>query len=141
MKSFVTVTIPLLSFGMVQGWLSPMISVLQSPEGPSPEPYTSADISWMASVTYITAIIFGAPMGFLTDRYGRKMMTLVTTLSLVVSYFNIDFVCLLRKQGSAFLLFFVPFASSSSLVRPLVRMTSFETLNQHFWALRFHLRS
>ncbi|PZC76505.1 hypothetical protein B5X24_HaOG204470 [Helicoverpa armigera] len=79
-----TVTIPLLSFGMVQGWLSPMISVLQSADGPSPEPYTSSDISWMASVTYITAIIFGAPMGYLTDRFGRKLMTLVTALSLII---------------------------------------------------------
>ncbi|KOB72305.1 Sugar transporter [Operophtera brumata] len=35
---------------MVQGWLSPMISVLQSPEGPSLEPYTSTDISWTTSV-------------------------------------------------------------------------------------------
>ncbi|KAG6465274.1 hypothetical protein O3G_MSEX015040, partial [Manduca sexta] len=79
----VLITIPLLNFGMVQGWLSPMISVLQSSEGPSPDPYTSSDISWMTSVTYITAIIFGAPMGHLTDRYGRKVMTLVTTLSLI----------------------------------------------------------
>ncbi|KAF9423378.1 hypothetical protein HW555_001187 [Spodoptera exigua] len=69
---------------MVQGWLSPMISVLQSDDGPSPKPYTSSDISWMASVTYITAIIFGAPMGYLTDRFGRKLMTLVTTLSLII---------------------------------------------------------
>ncbi|CAH2057280.1 unnamed protein product, partial [Iphiclides podalirius] len=77
------ITIPLLSFGMVQGWLSPMLSVLQSPGGPSPEPFTSTDISWVTSVTYITAIIFGAPMGYLTDRYGRKIMTLITTLSLI----------------------------------------------------------
>ncbi|KAJ0171524.1 hypothetical protein K1T71_013074 [Dendrolimus kikuchii] len=89
----VIITIPLLSFGMVQGWLSPMISVLQSSESPSPEPYTSNDISWMASVTYITAIIFGAPMGYLTDRYGRKKMTLITTLSLIV-YWQIKLVCL-----------------------------------------------
>ncbi|XP_045762141.1 facilitated trehalose transporter Tret1-like [Maniola jurtina] len=80
----VIITIPLLSFGMVQGWLSPMISVLQSSEGPAPEPFTSTDISWMTSVTYITAIIFGAPMGYLTDRYGRKIMTIITTLSLMI---------------------------------------------------------
>ncbi|CAB3249768.1 unnamed protein product [Arctia plantaginis] len=89
----VILTIPLLSFGMVQGWLSPMISVLQSPEGPSPEPYTSTDISWIASVTYITAIIFGAPMGWLTDKYGRKAMTIVTTLSLII-YWQIKLLCL-----------------------------------------------
>ncbi|KAM3956740.1 facilitated trehalose transporter Tret1-like [Aphomia sociella] len=80
----IIITIPLLSFGMVQGWLSPMISVLQSPQTPSPEPFSTSDISWMTSVTYITAIIFGAPMGYLTDRYGRKMMTLLTTLSLMI---------------------------------------------------------
>ncbi|XP_052743251.1 facilitated trehalose transporter Tret1 [Bicyclus anynana] len=80
----IIITIPLLSFGMIQGWLSPMISVLQSTEGPAPEPYTSTDISWMTSVTYITAIIFGAPMGYLTDRYGRKVMTLITTFSLIL---------------------------------------------------------
>lgn len=89
----VIITIPLLSFGMVQGWLSPMISVLQSSESPSPKPFTSTDISWMASVTYITAIIFGAPMGYLTDRYGRKLMTLVTTLSLIV-YWLIKLLCI-----------------------------------------------
>ncbi|XP_013161568.1 PREDICTED: facilitated trehalose transporter Tret1-like [Papilio xuthus] len=87
------ITIPLLSFGMVQGWLSPMISVLQSPEGPSPEPFTSTDISWVTSVTYITAIIFGAPMGYLTDRYGRKIMTLITTLSLI-AYWQIKLLSL-----------------------------------------------
>ncbi|XP_013191734.2 facilitated trehalose transporter Tret1 [Amyelois transitella] len=89
----IIITIPLLSFGMVQGWLSPMISVLQSPEGPSPEPFTTSDISWMTSVTYITAIIFGAPMGHLTDKYGRKMMTLITTLSLII-YWQIKLFCL-----------------------------------------------
>ncbi|CAH0596944.1 unnamed protein product [Chrysodeixis includens] len=89
----IIITIPLLSFGMVQGWLSPMITILQSAEGPSPEPYTDSDISWMASVTYITAIIFGAPMGYLTDRFGRKVMTLVTTLSLIV-YWQIKLFCL-----------------------------------------------
>ncbi|XP_075985652.1 facilitated trehalose transporter Tret1-like [Anticarsia gemmatalis] len=87
------ITIPLLSFGMVQGWLSPMISILQSSEGPAPEPYTSSDISWTASVTYITAIIFGAPMGWLTDRYGRKVMTIVTTVSLII-YWQIKLLCL-----------------------------------------------
>lgn len=78
---------------MVQGWLSPMISILQSAESPAPEPYTSSDISWMASVTYITAIIFGAPMGWLTDRYGRKAMTLLTTVSLII-YWQIKLLCL-----------------------------------------------
>ncbi|KPJ19738.1 Facilitated trehalose transporter Tret1 [Papilio machaon] len=78
---------------MVQGWLSPMISVLQSPEGPSPEPFSSSDISWVTSVTYITAIIFGAPMGYLTDRYGRKIMTLITTLSLI-AYWQIKLLSL-----------------------------------------------
>ncbi|XP_041973544.1 facilitated trehalose transporter Tret1-like [Aricia agestis] len=80
----ILITIPLLNFGMVQGWLSPMISALQSPEGPVEEPFTSSEISWVTSVTYITAIIFGAPMGYLTDRFGRKNMTLMTTLSLVL---------------------------------------------------------
>ncbi|KAL0812016.1 hypothetical protein ABMA28_009410 [Loxostege sticticalis] len=89
----IILTIPLLSFGMIQGWLSPMISLLQSSEGPSPEPFTSSDISWTTSVTYITAIIFGAPMGYLTDRFGRKMMTLATTLSLIV-YWQIKLICL-----------------------------------------------
>ncbi|CAG4939375.1 unnamed protein product [Colias eurytheme] len=78
---------------MVQGWLSPMISVLQSPQGPAPVPFTTTDISWMTSVTYITAIIVGAPMGHLTDRYGRKAMTLITTLSLII-YWQIKLLCL-----------------------------------------------
>ncbi|GBP33798.1 Facilitated trehalose transporter Tret1 [Eumeta japonica] len=86
-------TIPLLNFGMVQGWLSPMMTLLQSVDTPSPEPYTKEDLSWVASVTYITAIVFGAPMGYLTDRYGRKAMTLALTLSLIV-YWLIKICCL-----------------------------------------------
>ncbi|CAH0717890.1 unnamed protein product, partial [Brenthis ino] len=89
----VLITIPLVSFGMVQGWLSPMISILQSSESPSPEPFTSSDISWVTSVTYITAIVFGAPMGYLTDRYGRKVMTLITTFSLIL-YWQIKLISL-----------------------------------------------
>ncbi|CAK1543467.1 unnamed protein product [Leptosia nina] len=89
----ILITIPLLSFGMVQGWLSPMISVLQSPKGPAPVPFTTNDISWTTSVTYISAIIVGAPMGHLTDRFGRKAMTLITTLSLII-YWQIKLMCL-----------------------------------------------
>ncbi|XP_012551100.1 facilitated trehalose transporter Tret1-like isoform X1 [Bombyx mori] len=89
----ILITIPLLSFGMIQGWLSPMIASLQSPGGPSPEPYNSNDISWVTSVTYISAIILGAPMGHLTDKYGRKVMTLATTLSLII-YWQIKLLCL-----------------------------------------------
>ncbi|XP_045455847.1 facilitated trehalose transporter Tret1-like [Melitaea cinxia] len=89
----IILTIPLLNFGMIQGWLSPMISVLRSPQGPAPYPYTSTDISWVTSVTYISAIIFGAPMGYLTDRYGRKVMTLITTFSLIL-YWQIKLLCL-----------------------------------------------
>ncbi|XP_073962598.1 facilitated trehalose transporter Tret1-like [Choristoneura fumiferana] len=80
----VVLTIPLLSFGMIQGWLSPMLASLKSPDGPSQTPFTSSDISWMTSVTYITAIVLGAPLGYLTDRFGRKIMSLVTIFSLVV---------------------------------------------------------
>lgn len=80
----ISVTIPLLNFGMVQGWLSPMLLVLQTADGPAPEPYTSEDISWVTSVTYITAIIFGIPMGYLTDKFGRKNMTLLTLIALMV---------------------------------------------------------
>ncbi|XP_075985361.1 facilitated trehalose transporter Tret1-like [Anticarsia gemmatalis] len=80
------VTIPALNFGMLMGWQSPMTPILQSPDGPAPEPITDETISWMAAITFMPPIFCGFMVGDLADRLGRKFTTLLTGLMLVLSW-------------------------------------------------------
>lgn len=80
------VTVPALSFGMLMGWQSPMTPILQSPDGPAPEPITDETISWMAAITFLPPIFCGFLAGHLADRWGRKITTLLTALMLVISW-------------------------------------------------------
>ncbi|XP_061723998.1 facilitated trehalose transporter Tret1-like [Cydia pomonella] len=89
----VILSIPLLCFGMIQGWLSPMRRILESSENPIDHPYTKDEYSWAASVTYITAIILGLPLGYFMDRFGRKFMSLVT-ISTIMAYWLIKIISL-----------------------------------------------
>ncbi|KAI8432826.1 hypothetical protein MSG28_013761 [Choristoneura fumiferana] len=54
-------TIPVLNFGMLMGWQSPMTPLLKTPNGPAPghEPTSDETISWMASVTFFPPIFCG----------------------------------------------------------------------------------
>ncbi|KAJ0171523.1 hypothetical protein K1T71_013073 [Dendrolimus kikuchii] len=80
------VTIPVLNFGMLMGWQSPMTPILQDPKGPAPEKITDEHISWMASITFFPPIFCGFLVGDLADRWGRKITTLLTSLMLVISW-------------------------------------------------------
>ncbi|CAH2057282.1 unnamed protein product, partial [Iphiclides podalirius] len=80
------VTIPVLNFGMLMGWQSPMTPLLQDPGGPAPEPISDETISWMASITFFPPIFCGCLVGDLADRWGRKTTTLLTSLMLVISW-------------------------------------------------------
>ncbi|XP_068625097.1 solute carrier family 2, facilitated glucose transporter member 8-like [Battus philenor] len=80
------VTIPVLNFGMLMGWQSPMTPILQDPGGPAPEPISDETISWMASITFFPPIFCGFLIGDLADRWGRKLTTLLTSLSLVICW-------------------------------------------------------
>lgn len=80
------VTIPVLNFGMLMGWQSPMTPILQDPDGPAPEPISDETISWMASITFFPPIFCGFLVGDLADRWGRKITTLLTSLCLVISW-------------------------------------------------------
>ncbi|KAJ8710816.1 hypothetical protein PYW08_009331 [Mythimna loreyi] len=80
------VTIPALNFGMLMGWQSPMTPILQSEDGPAPEPISDETISWMAAITFMPPIFCGFMVGDLADRWGRKFTTLLTALMLVISW-------------------------------------------------------
>ncbi|CAG4939379.1 unnamed protein product [Colias eurytheme] len=80
------VTIPVLNFGMLMGWQSPMTPILQSIDGPAPEPISDETISWMASITFFPSIFCGVLVGDLADRWGRKTTTMLTSLMLVISW-------------------------------------------------------
>ncbi|XP_039745521.1 solute carrier family 2, facilitated glucose transporter member 8-like [Pararge aegeria] len=80
------VTIPVMNFGMLMGWQSPMTPILQAEDGPAPEPITDETISWMASITFFPPIFCGLFVGDLADRWGRKITTLLTSLALVISW-------------------------------------------------------
>ncbi|XP_072948030.1 solute carrier family 2, facilitated glucose transporter member 8-like [Epargyreus clarus] len=99
------VTIPVLNFGMLMGWQSPMTPILQAADGPASEPITDDTISWMASVTFFPPIFCGFLVGDLADRWGRKITTLLTSLMLVISWvitlFSLDPWALITSRAVA----------------------------------------
>ncbi|CAH0686594.1 unnamed protein product [Chilo suppressalis] len=80
------VTIPVLNFGMLLGWQSPMTPVLQDPNGPAPEPISDETLSWMAALTFLPPIFCGFHMGGMIDKWGRKAFTMLTSLFLTISW-------------------------------------------------------
>ncbi|CAB3229749.1 unnamed protein product [Arctia plantaginis] len=82
----VMVTMPVINFGMLMGWLSPMTPILQSPDGPAPEPISDEIISWMGAGGFLPLILCSIFTGTIADRWGRKFVTMLTGFILQVGW-------------------------------------------------------
>ncbi|XP_063372162.1 facilitated trehalose transporter Tret1-like [Cydia amplana] len=73
-------TTPFLTYGLQNGWISPVIGLLQSDLSPSGRPLTTNEISLVASGVSMAAISTAAVFGYLADGIGRRatLMCLVT---------------------------------------------------------------
>ncbi|CAH2057181.1 unnamed protein product, partial [Iphiclides podalirius] len=78
--------LPVFSYGMAIGWLSPMGPKLMSEETPAAKPVHPDIISWMASVPYLvgTAAVF--IYGFIVDNFGRKKALMLTSLCMAACW-------------------------------------------------------
>ncbi|XP_047520585.1 facilitated trehalose transporter Tret1-like isoform X2 [Pieris napi] len=63
---------PVFSYGTCIGWMSPMTLLLQSKNSPKGVPLTDIEISWMASLPYLTCIPATYLMSYMGDTLGRK---------------------------------------------------------------------
>lgn len=79
---------PVANFGMLMGWLSPVTPILQSPDGPAPEPISDEIISWMGAVSFLPLVLFSVFTGTMADRWGRKFVTMLTGFILMVRRLN-----------------------------------------------------
>lgn len=77
--------LPVFSYGMAVGWLSPMGPLLMSDDTPSSSPVDPDVISWMASVAYLIGTPAVFLFGYIVDNFGRKKALLLTSFSMAVS--------------------------------------------------------
>ncbi|XP_046962512.1 facilitated trehalose transporter Tret1-like [Vanessa cardui] len=68
----ILINLPVFAYGASIGWMSPMTLLLQSKDSPKGVPLTDTEVSWMASVAYLTCIPGNILMAFLGDTIGRK---------------------------------------------------------------------
>ncbi|CAH2097674.1 unnamed protein product [Euphydryas editha] len=81
------VVLPVFSYGMGIGWLSPMGPRLMSKEDtPAAEPVHPEVISWMASVAYLVGTPAVFLFGYIVDNYGRKKALMLTSLSMAACW-------------------------------------------------------
>ncbi|KOB77538.1 Sugar transporter 4, partial [Operophtera brumata] len=65
------------------GWLSPMGPLLKSTSTPASEPFSDADVSWLAAALPLAAIC-GIPFfSYSSDRFGRKLSWITPTALIV----------------------------------------------------------
>ncbi|XP_048004161.1 glucose transporter GlcP-like [Leguminivora glycinivorella] len=66
-------TTPFLTYGLQNGWISPVMGLLQSELSPSGRPLTTSEISLVASGMSIAAISTAVAFGYLADAVGRRV--------------------------------------------------------------------
>lgn len=117
-----TATIPTFTYGIQIGWLSPMGPLLKSPESPASEPFSAADVTWMAAALPLGAIC-GIPFfSYASDRFGRK------AAGVAVSVLS----CVSKKCKVGNTLHFWPSISSPSFALGYLLCWS---INQFLWSL------
>ncbi|XP_047540344.1 facilitated trehalose transporter Tret1-like [Vanessa atalanta] len=82
----VLMVLPVFSYGMGIGWLSPMGARLMSEDSPAAEAVHPDVISWMASVPYLVGTPAVFLFGFIVDNYGRKKALMLTSFSMAVAW-------------------------------------------------------
>lgn len=82
----IMVTMPTMMVGMLLGWMSPTIPILQDVEGPLPEPIQDSDLSWLASSTFLVAFPCMLVAGSIADAIGRKNAILITSFSFLACW-------------------------------------------------------
>ncbi|CAG9570796.1 unnamed protein product [Danaus chrysippus] len=82
----VLMVLPVFSYGMAVGWLSPMGPYLMSEDTPAAEPVHPDVISWMASVAYLVGTPAVFLFGYIVDNFGRKKALMLTSFSMAVCW-------------------------------------------------------
>lgn len=74
------------SYGAVIGWSSPTIDLLMSDETPLPSgKITMEQGSWIASLLAIGSIFGNLIIGFVTNKFGRKLALILISVPMIVS--------------------------------------------------------
>lgn len=67
------------------GWISPNKELLMGDNSPSKTPLSEEDVSWLASIMFITAPIAVFLYGVAADKFGRKKALLCVSVPIAVS--------------------------------------------------------
>jgi MFS family permease len=71
--------------GIAVGWPSPIFPLLQSTDSPFERPLTLDEISWIASVSLIGAMLGTPIFGWSANKFGRKTTLLISACPQMVS--------------------------------------------------------
>ncbi|CAG5049750.1 unnamed protein product, partial [Parnassius apollo] len=77
---------PILAYGTAMGWISPNKALLMGESSPSDAPLSEEEVSWMASVMFITAPIAVFLYGAAADKFGRKNTLLCASTPIALGW-------------------------------------------------------
>ncbi|XP_061705322.1 facilitated trehalose transporter Tret1-2 homolog isoform X2 [Cydia pomonella] len=78
--------IPVLTYGLQNGWMSPFIIVLQSENSPSGYPLSNNEISLIASGISTVAIGTAVIYGYIADAFGRRLSLILVVLPQILGF-------------------------------------------------------
>ncbi|XP_053617850.1 solute carrier family 2, facilitated glucose transporter member 6-like isoform X2 [Plodia interpunctella] len=82
----VSINFLLFCYGASIGWMSPMTLLLQSDNSPKGTPLSITEISWMASIAYLVAMVFEFIIAYMGEAVGRKITLIFLSASSVVCW-------------------------------------------------------
>lgn len=91
-SDFFLVNLATSTFGMFEGWINTNIILLQSKDDtPLSRPLSMDEISWIASIQCIGALFGNIVIGYIINRYGRRLPMIIVAAPLVACWLAICF--------------------------------------------------
>lgn len=84
-KFIISVNSTSFTYGLQNGWMSPMTKVFKSDQSPIGRPLTDDELSWVVSMSSLSAMLTVAGFSIIVDKFGRKVTVLLITAFQTVS--------------------------------------------------------
>ncbi|KAI5638921.1 sugar transporter domain-containing protein [Phthorimaea operculella] len=69
-----------ITYGLQAGWISPMTKTLQSANSPTGSPLSDTELSWIASVMCLTAVVGVFLFTYIADSFGRRTAVILVAV-------------------------------------------------------------
>lgn len=80
------VNLPVLTYGIQAGWISPMAPVLRSSDSPLGVAISNDQLAWIASALFLGAAVSPPFYSYLADRFGRRISCIFVSIPQIITW-------------------------------------------------------